>query len=153
MSKNKAKGEYDDKALEHKSDLEHVRLRPGMYIGDTTHRGLHHLVYEVVDNSIDETMAGYATKVEVTINTDGSVTVEDDGRGIPVSRHADLSEKMGRDVVVLPILRKEAPVACLLVLPSRRAEEGQLRLLYSAGNQLCLHLDRILSAADVQAMF
>ena len=101
MAKSKAKGEYDQEALEHKSDLEHVRLRPGMYIGDTTHRGLHHLVYEVVDNSIDEAMAGYASKVSVFVNTDGSITVEDDGRGIPVSRHEALSESAGREVSAL----------------------------------------------------
>ncbi len=86
------KGEADYKAehLEHLSDLEHVRERPSMYIADTTLRGLHHLVYEVVDNSIDETMAGYANKISVKINNDGSVTVEDDGRGIPVEEHPDL---------------------------------------------------------------
>jgi DNA gyrase subunit B len=72
-----------------------------MYIGDTTARGLHHLVYEVVDNSIDEAMAGFATQVSVTINPDGSVTVEDNGRGIPVGRHAQLSEQIGRDVSTL----------------------------------------------------
>ncbi|MCA9213191.1 MAG: hypothetical protein KDB27_09010, partial [Planctomycetales bacterium] len=81
---------YNADDLQHLSDLEHVRERPSMYIGDTTVRGLHHLVYEVVDNSIDEAMAGYATRVAVTINADGSVTVEDDGRGIPVEEHADL---------------------------------------------------------------
>ncbi len=80
----KVEGEYTAEDLQHLSDLEHVRERPSMYIGDTTARGLHHLVYEVVDNSIDEAMAGYATTVRVTINNDGSVTVEDDGRGIPV---------------------------------------------------------------------
>ena len=94
-------GEYTSKDLEHLSDLEHVRERPSMYIGDTTVRGLHHLVYEVVDNSIDEAMANYATTVSVAINVDGSVTVEDDGRGIPVERHDQLSEEAGRDVSTL----------------------------------------------------
>jgi DNA gyrase subunit B len=86
----KVEGEYGASQLEHLSDLEHVRERPSMYIADTTLRGLHHLVYEVVDNSIDETMAGYAMVISVTINVDGSVTVEDDGRGIPVEEHPDL---------------------------------------------------------------
>jgi DNA gyrase subunit B len=86
----KVEAEYSAEQLEHLSDLEHVRQRPAMYIGDTGQRGLHHLVYEVVDNSIDEAMAGYATEISVTINRDGSVTVEDDGRGIPVETHPDL---------------------------------------------------------------
>ena len=90
--------EYTSEDLQHLSDLEHVRERPSMYIGDTTGRGLHHLVYEVVDNSIDEAMAAFASTVSVTINTDGSVTVEDDGRGIPVDRHEQLSEEAGREV-------------------------------------------------------
>ncbi len=92
---------YSAEDLQHLSDLEHVRERPSMYIGDTTVRGLHHLVYEVVDNSIDEAMAGHATTVSVSINVDGSVTVEDDGRGIPVERHAQLSEEAGRDMSTL----------------------------------------------------
>jgi DNA gyrase subunit B len=92
---------YTAEDLEHLSDLEHVRERPAMYIGDTTARGLHHLVFEVVDNSIDEAMAGHATIVSVSINVDGSVTVEDDGRGIPAERHAQLSEEIGRDVSTL----------------------------------------------------
>ena len=79
--------EYTADKLEHLSDQEHVRKRPSMYIGDTGTRGLHHLVFEVVDNSIDEAMAGYATQIWVRINGDGSVTVEDNGRGIPVEVH------------------------------------------------------------------
>jgi DNA gyrase subunit B len=89
---------YTAEDLEHLSDLQHVRERFGMYIGDNTARGLHHLVYEVVDNSVDEAMAGFAHNVRVTINNDGSVTVEDDGRGIPVEKHEQLSQEMGRDV-------------------------------------------------------
>ena len=92
---------YTSEDLQHLSDREHVRERFGMYIGDNTARGLHHLVYEVVDNSIDECMAGYAKRVSVTVNVDGSVTVEDDGRGIPVERHAQLSEEMDRDISTL----------------------------------------------------
>ncbi|MEO1496419.1 MAG: DNA gyrase subunit B [Planctomycetota bacterium] len=96
-----ANSEYGQEDLEHLSDLEHVRERPSMYIGDTTARGLHHLVYEVVDNSIDEAMASYASEVTVTINPDDSITVEDDGRGIPVERHEQLSEQAGREVSTL----------------------------------------------------
>ena len=98
---NKAKEDYGQSDLQRLSDLEHVRERPGMYIGDTGNRGLHHLVYEVVDNSIDEAMAGFASRVGVTINEDGSVTVEDDGRGIPVGRHEQLSEQEGREISTL----------------------------------------------------
>jgi len=93
--------DYTSKDLQHLSDLEHVRKRPSMYIGDVSSRGLHHLVYEVVDNSIDEAMAGYAKHILVTVNNDGSVTVEDDGRGIPVEIHAELTQEMGREVSTL----------------------------------------------------
>jgi len=87
---HRVEGEYGADQLEHLSDLEHVRERPSMYIADTALRGLHHLVFEVVDNSIDEAMAGHASEILVRINNDGSVTVEDDGRGIPVEVHPDL---------------------------------------------------------------
>ncbi|MFM7739329.1 MAG: DNA gyrase subunit B, partial [Planctomycetota bacterium] len=95
------KTDYTSADLQHLSDLEHVRERPGMYIADTTVRGLHHLVWEVVDNSIDECLAGHAKFVSVSINNDGSVTVQDDGRGIPVDRHKQLSEQMDREISTL----------------------------------------------------
>ena len=97
----KGEADYKPEDLQHLSDLEHVRERPSMYVGDTANRGLHHLVFEVVDNSIDEAMAGYATMVRVQINNDGSVMVEDDGRGIPVGPHDQLSEELGHEVSTL----------------------------------------------------
>ncbi len=90
ISSSRVDGVYGADQMKHLSDLEHVRQRSGMYIGDTSSRGLHHLVYEAVDNSIDEAMAGHATEITATINVDGSVTVSDDGRGIPVEMHTEL---------------------------------------------------------------
>ena len=87
MVDKEANNGYTAEDIQVLEGMEAVRRRPGMYIGSTDNRGLQHLIYEIVDNSVDEAMAGYCTRVDITINTDGSVSIQDDGRGIPVDIH------------------------------------------------------------------
>ncbi|MGN0240610.1 MAG: ATP-binding protein, partial [Candidatus Weimeria sp.] len=88
MGKKSAEDDYGADSIAVLEGLEAVRVRPGMYIGSTTRKGLNHMIYEIVDNSVDEHLAGYCDTIRVTLNNDGSCTVTDNGRGIPVGMHA-----------------------------------------------------------------
>ena len=94
--------DYGEEQIQVLEGLEAVRKRPGMYIGSTDARGLHHLVYEIVDNSVDEALAGFCHQINITLNQDGSVTVMDDGRGFPVGLH--------------PKMHRPAVEVCLTIL-------------------------------------
>ena len=84
----KVKNEYNAEQIQVLEGLEAVRKRPGMYIGSVSGRGLHHLVYEIVDNSVDEALAGYCTCIKIILEEGNIISIEDDGRGIPIDKHA-----------------------------------------------------------------
>jgi len=102
--KEKTTAAYDAKAIQVLEGLEPVRRRPGMYIGSTDNRGLHHLIYEIVDNSIDEALAGFCTRIEVTLHKDGSASVADNGRGIPV----DIMKDQGKPALEVVMTKLHA---------------------------------------------
>ena len=93
-------GDYSAKDIEVLEGLEPVRRRPGMYIGGTDERALHHLVAEVLDNSMDEAVAGYASRIEVELGADHFVTIRDNGRGIPIDPHPKFKDKSALEVIV-----------------------------------------------------
>ena len=101
----KAGNDYSAQSIEVLEGLEPVRHRPGMYIGGTDETALHHLVAEILDNSMDEAVAGYATKIDVRMNADYSVTIADNGRGIPVDPHPKYPNKSALEVIMTVLYR------------------------------------------------
>ena len=117
-------GEYGADQIQILEGLEAVRKRPGMYIGSTSEKGLHHLVYEIVDNAVDESLAGFCDTIIVTLNKDGSVTVEDNGRGIPVG----INKKKGVSSVevVFTILHADKLLKDMGVVLEKQPEDDEI---------------------------
>jgi DNA gyrase subunit B len=104
MAEKEKKANYDVSSIQALEGIEHVRKRPGMYVGGTDIKALHHLVYEVVDNAIDEALGGYCTSINITIHEDSSVTIEDNGRGIPVGPHPSKKDSNGKPMETVDVV-------------------------------------------------
>ena len=135
MKKNR---EYTADQITVLEGLEPVRVRPGMYIGSTDEKGLHHLVYEVVDNSIDEALAGVCDLIKVTIKKDNSVIVEDDGSGIPVETHPKTGKSTLETVLTARFQRGRSCLAPLIALLNLNASARNASLNWLAAPEITL---------------